>query len=114
MMNEPNRVIYTNKYFEKVDGGYHEHNYHERIDNLKITDEVSNFLDQLALSYPDRSEAIVVDAIQTEIRRNPSLKDRLINALKAGGIEAFKAIFNHPLVSVPVETIKGFLEAEAE
>lgn len=27
-------------------------------------------------------------------------------------VEALKAIFNHPLVSIPIETIKGWVEAE--
>jgi len=111
-MSEPDRIIHTNKYFEKIDGGYHEYNYPERLDIVEISGEVQNFIDQLVRTYPDNSEAIVIDAIQTEIKRNPSLKNRLINALKTGGIESLKAIFNHPFVSIPIETIKGFLEAE--
>lgn len=42
----------------------------------------------------------------------PTLKHRLRSALRARGIEALKAIFNHPLVSIPIETIKGWVEAE--
>jgi hypothetical protein len=34
----------------------------------------------------------------------------LINALKQGGTEALKIFF--PFVSIPLETIRGFLEAE--
>lgn len=34
-------------------------------------------------------------------------------ALKAGGIEALKAIFNHPAFSIPAETIKAWLEVES-
>ena len=111
-MSESNRIIHTNKYFERIDGGYHEYNYPERVDIVEISGEVQNFLDQLVRAYPNNSESIVVDAIQTEIKRNPSLKNRLINALKTGGIESLKAIFNNPFVSIPVETIKGFLEVE--
>ncbi|MCH4904217.1 hypothetical protein GSN00_07410 [Cylindrospermopsis raciborskii CHAB3438] len=40
------------------------------------------------------------------------LKNRLQSALEAGGLEVLKAIFDHPLFSIPAETIKGFLEAE--
>lgn len=78
--------------------------------------EIKQLLDQLAQTYPDsdRPEVMIVDAVQTKIKDSPILKARLISALKAGGIEALKVVFNHPLVSVPVETIKGFLEAEAE
>ena len=42
-------------------------------------------------------------------QNNPTLKARLINALKQGGTEALKVFF--PFVSIPVETIRGFLEA---
>ncbi len=58
-------------------------------------------LDDLAQTHPNCTEAILVGAIQTEINRNPTLKDRLINALKAGGIEMLKAIFNHPYSKYP-------------
>ena len=42
----------------------------------------------------------------------PTLKQRLISALKAGAVEALKAIFNHPIINIPIETIKGWIEAE--
>ncbi|WP_353933048.1 hypothetical protein WJM97_10905 [Okeanomitos corallinicola TIOX110] len=45
---------------------------------------------------------------------SPSTNQSLTNSEKEDGIETLKAIFNHPSVSVPVEAIKGFLEAEAE
>ena len=53
--------------------------------------------------------------IEREINNNPTIKARLLNALKAGGTEALtqalEAVFKNPLVSIPVETIKGFIEA---
>jgi hypothetical protein len=46
----------------------------------------------------------------------PPLKSRLLNALKPGGTEALKialeSVFKNPLVAIPVETIKGWIEAE--
>ena len=62
-----------------------------------------------------RWQAIVVETIKQEINKNPTIKARLLNALKAGGTEALTqaldAVFKNPLVSIPVETIKGFIEA---
>lgn len=73
--------------------------------------EIQQLLDRLATtnfaSDEERSEAIY-----KEIQKNPALKTRLINALKSGGLEALKAVFNHPLFSISVETVKGWLEAE--
>jgi HEAT repeat protein len=77
----------------------------------EATKEVQDLLNQLAKTNP--SEATIADTIQQEINRNPTLKARLVNALKAGGIEALKTIFNNPFISIPVETVKGFLEAES-
>jgi hypothetical protein len=74
--------------------------------------QITKLLDQLAETYPNSTE-VTVPAIQ-EIKRDPTFRNRLINALKLGGVEALKSLFNHPVVSVSVETIKGFLEAEAE
>jgi HEAT repeat protein len=76
----------------------------------EATKEVQELLTQLAKTNP--SEATIAHTIQQEIKRNSTLKARLVNALKTGGIEALKAIFNNPFVSIPVETVKGFLEAE--
>ncbi|MEO1429374.1 MAG: pentapeptide repeat-containing protein [Cyanobacteria bacterium J06633_8] len=44
-----------------------------------------------------------------EIKKNPTLETRVINALKAGGIQAFKEAVKHPLVNILVATIQGWL-----
>nr|WP_290221322.1 pentapeptide repeat-containing protein [Trichocoleus desertorum] len=73
--------------------------------------EIQQLLDQLA-QMDQTSTEVVAEAIHQEIKRNPTLKARLVSALKAGGLEALKAIFDHPLFSIPAETVKGWLEAE--
>ncbi|MBD2776795.1 hypothetical protein [Iningainema tapete] len=87
----------------------------ESIDIAKLKAElraeIQPFVEQLAQSAITRNEAVATEAIKEEIKTNPTLKQRLLSALKAGGTEALKAIFNHPVVSVSVETVKGFLEA---
>lgn len=72
--------------------------------------EIQQLLNQLATSNPNNEE--FAEAIRREIQKNPTLKARLVNALKSGGLEALKAIFNHPVFSIPAETVKGWLEAE--
>ncbi|NMF64215.1 hypothetical protein DP113_07420 [Brasilonema octagenarum UFV-E1] len=73
--------------------------------------EIQELLNELAKNPITRKEAVAIEVIKEHINDNPSLKQRLLSALKAGGTEALKAIFNHPVVSVSVETVKGFLEA---
>ena len=89
----------------------------EQKQNLaEAAKEIQQLLDQLAQTNPTLTESnnpiVVAEAIQQEINRNPTFKQRLRSALKAGGIEALKAIFNHPLINIPIETIKGWIEAE--
>jgi uncharacterized protein YjbI with pentapeptide repeats len=72
--------------------------------------EIQQLLNQLAQSNPTTDA--VTEAVHQKIKTDPTFKARLLAALKAGGLEALKAIFNHPAFSIPAETIKGFLEAE--
>ena len=73
--------------------------------------EIQQLLTQLAQANPT-SESAIVEAVHQEIKRNPTLKARLLGALKAGGLEALKAIFAHPVFTISAETVKGWLEAE--
>ncbi|MFL9458396.1 pentapeptide repeat-containing protein [Tolypothrix bouteillei VB521301_2] len=83
----------------------------EQKQNLaQAASEIQQLLFQLSQANP--TDEVVTEAIHQEIKRNPTLKSRLQSALKAGGLEALKAIFNHPLFSIPAETVKGWLEAE--
>ncbi|MDX2239590.1 MAG: pentapeptide repeat-containing protein [Leptolyngbyaceae cyanobacterium bins.302] len=69
-------------------------------------------IQQLLAVVNPKSDDEFAEAVYREIQKNPTLKARLVNALKSGGLEALKAIFNHPAFSIPAETIKGWLEAE--
>ncbi|GJD22601.1 hypothetical protein RIVM261_075570 [Rivularia sp. IAM M-261] len=63
-----------------------------------------------------QKQAAVVKRVEQHIKQNPTIRNRLWSAFKAGGIEALKqtldAIYENPVVSISVETVKGFLEAE--
>ncbi|MEQ8383559.1 MAG: HEAT repeat domain-containing protein [Coleofasciculus sp. A1-SPW-01] len=77
--------------------------------------EIQQLLAQLKNSNPTLTESerqsVVIEAINQEIKRNSTFKQRLQSALKAGGIEALKSLF--PAVNIPIETIKGWMEAES-
>ncbi|NET55276.1 MAG: hypothetical protein F6K47_03500 [Symploca sp. SIO2E6] len=78
--------------------------------------EIQQLLTQLEQTQLNTTESekqvVVAEVIEQAIKENPTLKQRLRGAFKAGGVEALKVIFNHPLISIPVETIKGWIEAE--
>lgn len=73
--------------------------------------EIQPFLEQLAQSAITQNESVATEAIKQEIKTQPTLKQRLLNALKVGSTETLKEIFDHPLVNISVETVKAFIEA---
>ena len=93
---------------------FNQYNYTEeqRKNLAEAAAEIQQLLNQLAQTNPTTTEAAVTEAIHHEIKHNPPLKARLLAALKAGGLEALKQIFDRPLFSIPAETVRGWLEAE--
>ena len=74
--------------------------------------EIQQLLNQLSKTNPTATPQEITNTIEQKIKSNPTLKDRLLSAFKAGGLEALKAIFNHPVFTISAETIKGFIEPE--
>jgi hypothetical protein len=75
--------------------------------------EIQALLEQLSKTYPtttSKEKSIVVGEAVDQIENNPILKSKVINALKAGGKEAFKEAINHPLVNILMATIEGWQE----
>jgi hypothetical protein len=54
----------------------------------------------------------VVAKVVDEIEKNPTLKARVIEALKSGGKEALKEAIDHPLVNILLAALDGWQEAE--
>ncbi len=78
--------------------------------------EIQQLLEQLAATNPtttSREKMIVVGEAVDRIENNPTLKSKVINALKSGGTEAFKEAVNHPLVNILVATIEGWQDADS-
>jgi hypothetical protein len=46
------------------------------------------------------------------IDKNPTLKARVINALKEGGTTALESAIDHPAVKPVVALLKGFMDAK--
>ncbi|MEH1771134.1 MAG: pentapeptide repeat-containing protein [Nostoc sp.] len=72
--------------------------------------EIQQLLNQLGQTYPTTTTSekmIAVAKAVDEIENNPTLKARVIGALKAGGTEAFKELIDHPLVNILLASIEG-------
>jgi hypothetical protein len=78
--------------------------------------EFQALLTQLAQAYPDSSpeekQTLVKMELRRKVKEDPTSKERLLSAVKSGAIETVKVITNNPFISIPLETIKGWLEAE--
>lgn len=51
-------------------------------------------------------------AIETVIKENLSLRKRLKRTSELSGIEALEEIFDHPMIRIPVDMIKLWIEPD--
>jgi uncharacterized protein YjbI with pentapeptide repeats len=77
--------------------------------------EIQQLLNQLGQTYPTNTpleKQIVVTEALKQIESNPTLKARVIGALKVGGTEALKEFLDHPVVNVLLAALEGWQNAE--
>lgn len=81
-----------------------------------VSDEFEELLELLATRYTNASEGqkqiVLQMELQQKLKNDPTFKERFISAAKSGGLELIKVVTNNPFVSVPLETVKGWIEAE--
>ena len=86
--------------------------------NINISEaaaEIQQLLEQLTATYPtntSKEKNIVVGEAVDKIEANPTLKAKIINALKEGGKETFREAINHPLVNIFLATIEGWQDVD--
>jgi uncharacterized protein YjbI with pentapeptide repeats len=73
--------------------------------------EIQQLLEQLSQTYPTNtpSEKIVVleEAIK-RIENDPTLKERVLGAVKSSGVEAIKELVDHPLINILLAALEGW------
>jgi|SRR5919199_711144 internalin A len=76
--------------------------------------DIKELLDQLSKDYPSNTPAgqamIGAKAIE-RIDQDPTLKKRVVNALKEAGATALEKAIDHPAVGIVVAGAKGFMDA---
>jgi hypothetical protein len=73
--------------------------------------EIKELLDRIsATDQTNNSTLIAIQAIEA-IEKNPTLKDRIINAVKEAGFAAIDAAVDHPAIKIVTAAIKGAIEA---
>ena len=93
-----------------------QHNYApEKQDLAEAAAEIQQLLSQLSQTYPTTTlveQAVVAEKAIQQIEDDPTLKQRVIAALKAGTIEAFMEIIDNPVVNVMRATLEAWQEGE--
>ncbi len=95
----------------------HQHNYppQQQQNLIHAAAEIQQLLQQLEKTYPTNTplekQVVVTEALK-QIESNPTLKARVIAALKAGGVEALKELVDNPLINILVAALEGWQEAE--
>jgi uncharacterized protein YjbI with pentapeptide repeats len=91
------------------------HNYapEQRQSLVEAAAEIQALLRQLEQSYPTSTplerQAVVTEAIR-RIESNPTLKMRVIGALKKAGTEGIKELVDHPLINIFLAAVEGWQE----
>lgn len=110
------RKIYINQSQASMGVGYSEnttaeqiggtiHNYAPEQSLTEAAAEIHQLLDQLSETYPtetDSQKDVVADEAIKQINNKPNLKKRIVNVIKAMGVEALKEAIDHPVANVLV------------
>ncbi len=82
-----------------------------------LSKEIMGLLKELEQRYSAAAEfqkqTVLQMELQQKLKNDPTFRDRFINAAKSGGVELIKVLTKNPFVSVPLETVKGWIEAES-
>lgn len=107
-------------YNERIQGDYVQGNYYAAGQPQSLAEaaaEIQLLLKQLEQTYPitttSQQMVVAAEAIN-RIESNPTLKKRVINAVKEGGLAAFEKAIDNPAGAFIIGAIKGWQEVDAE
>ncbi|MHC5719037.1 MAG: pentapeptide repeat-containing protein, partial [Nostoc sp.] len=99
----------------QIGGNITNYNSEQRQNLAEAAAEIQQLLNQLGQTYPTNTpleKQIAVTEALKQIDSNPTLKARVIGALKAGETEAFKELVDNPLINILVATLEGWQDVE--
>lgn len=114
-------TIYDNRKLEK-NTIYNTTSYaYERQNLAEAAAEIQQLLDQLAITHPmetKKDEIEIAVEVADKVEQNPTLKTRVIEAVKAGGkkalIDSIRSPMSDVVLSVLMATVTGWIEAESD
>jgi len=75
--------------------------------------EIKELLDQLSEEYnpnTEKGQNLIKDEAINAIKKDSTLQQKIVNALKEGSVTALEEAINHPIAKVIIATVKGGLE----
>jgi uncharacterized protein YjbI with pentapeptide repeats len=100
---------------QQIGGNITNYSPEQRQNLAEAAAEIQQLLNQLGQTYPTNTpleKQIAVTEALKQIDSNPTLKARVVGALKSGGTEALKELVDHPLVNILLATLEGWQDAE--
>ncbi|HYX17730.1 MAG TPA: pentapeptide repeat-containing protein [Nostoc sp.] len=107
-------------YNERIERDYIQGNYYAAGQPQSLAQaaaEIQQLLKQLEQTYPSTTtsqQMVVAAEAINRIESNPTLKIRVINAVKEGGLAAFEKAIDNPAGAFIVGAIKGWQEVETK
>ncbi len=104
---------------EKQEGGTF-YDYSSNPSNTNLAEaaaEIQQLLEQLSQTYPTETlpqKAVVAEEAIKQIENNSTLKERVVSAIKAMGVEALMEAIDHPVANVLRAGIEAFKEPTDE
>jgi hypothetical protein len=75
--------------------------------------EIKELLDQLSEEYnpnTEKGQNLIKDEAINAIKKDSTLQQKIVNALKEGSVTALEEAINHPVAKIVIATGKGFFE----
>ncbi|MEG4850929.1 pentapeptide repeat-containing protein [Microcoleus sp. B5-D4] len=92
-----------------------QHNYATKQNLAEAAEDIKKLLQQLEQTYPTNTPSekmvVVTEAIK-QIEDDQTLKQRVLGALKSGGVEAIKELVDHPLINILLAALEGWQTGE--
>ena len=95
---------------DNVAGDKNVSNLYNSQDLAQAAKDIQGLLDQLSTQYSEDGAVLIGAKAIAEVESNPTLKGRLVKAIKAGGTTALEKLVDHPAISIVVAAMKAGME----
>ncbi|MDY7049561.1 MAG: hypothetical protein RPG89_13335 [Microcystis panniformis WG22] len=104
-------IMFGGKIEAEQIGGVIENNPSDAQDIDEVAQEIHSLLQHLEKSFPTNTTSSQISLVAEAVKRienQPILKQRIVAALKQGGIKAFEKAIDHPVASFFVGVVEGW------